>query len=86
MWPSITHHTLTHAPALPSSSRLKIMMDKLAKFNLNKSHLPLFVDDIIIEFVELKIVVGFVVELGQEGAHCVLVTSNAAHDLFAEVI
>lgn len=45
---------------------------------------PLLVHYIIVELVaELKIVVGFVVELGQKGAHGILVSSNAAHDLLA---
>lgn len=47
-------------------------------------HSPLFIDNIIVELVtELEIVVGLIVELGQQSAHRILVPPDAAHDLFA---
>lgn len=82
----IAHNTLAHAAraALVLATEkdgTKLVYNILYIFFIDS---PLLVHNIIIELVtKLKIVVGLVVELGQKGAHGILVSSNAAHDLLA---
>lgn len=85
----IAHNTLAHAAraALVLATEkdgTKLVYNILYIFYILFINSPLLVHYIIVELVaELKIVVGLVIELGQKGAHGILVTSNAAHDLLA---